>query len=452
MKTVLKYLHLLLGAFLITSCIEPTPNDRAMFNLIGPVSTVDYDNSESLTFYDDGTFYYDLTSSKYKGEIKRSYARLEFIPEGTEDIIIYEFDSQGRLSVIQEKAGDIKTTTEFSYKKKEKLPRSKKVTTTDGEKETVEEGDIEYGQVDDYGNWLSMTWNGKTVTREILYKDTFGATDTENCPMDKTINWPLVWETLLAILFVLLSIAMIAHMIYERFIKRPLPENYTVEYFKEERKHTIHSSETADNEKAAALLSELYMSWTLWDNENDTRMPFSRRDVKRTYSTLEEVVRLAPTDEETVLTLNKISIMMNTYMERSFTGSKTFIIISIIMAIILCLMAEDFKLLGMIGTSSVIYFLASLTPAWMMIKKEMKGTADKPKFMTAIISALFGSIATAETYKVVTKWSDGTTSVRDDTSNFWITTILVFLALAVLSLFMFFVAAFNYIRNYILYW
>ena len=67
------------------------------------------------------------------------------------------------------------------------------------------------------------------------------------------------------------------------------------------------------------------------------------------------------------------------------------------------------------------------------------------------LAAVFGFIASAQTVRTVTKWSDGTKTVEDDHSQHW---IFLIIGLAILAMIAFFLALwgfFNYIRNYVLY-
>ena len=87
----------------------------------------------------------------------------------------------------------------------------------------------------------------------------------------------------------------------------------------------------------------------------------------------------------------------------------------------------------------------------MQVRTEMKGNGGKPSFMTRLFGGLFGAAATAETYKVITTYSDGSKTEETDNSNFWLTLIFSIIIMVVLAVCMFFVAAISYLRNYVIY-
>lgn len=437
------------------SCTEPTPNDRALFNLQGPVESVEYEgeNPETMAFMQDGSFDYSRTTAEYAGEINRFYGKLEFVPEGGDYTALYEYDKKGRL--IKESREDNlgnEYFVDYKYDGDDRLPEYKKITSVVDGNETVEEGNVVYGQVDEWGNWSSRTWNGIDVTRRLSYWEQDGTCAVvENCPMDRSVDWEKVVEVLVAILFFVLSFAMVAHMVYERFIKKPLREDYTVDYFKKVRTTAEYQDENEANQIAGDLLGKLYADWTPIDEEGNSRIPFSRNDIKNAYLTLDKVVALAPVDNDVVSALNECTSMLNLCQKRSFTGSKTFLIVAVIIALLLSLISGTWRFFVIIAISSVVYYLASLTPDWMEMKKELKGKSGKPKFMTRIFGALFGAVATAKTVTTVTKWSDGTKDVEHDNSEFWISLVFAIIVMVVLSVFMFFVAAISYLRNYVIY-
>ena len=169
------------------------------------------------------------------------------------------------------------------------------------------------------------------------------------------------------------------------------------------------------------------------------------------YAAVEEVVKLAPTDADVIDGLNSFSHDLNESMKRSFDGSKTFIIVSLVIGVGLSFLSDAWEFLGMIGVSAFIYWLASQTPLWMEIRKEVKGKGGKRSFMTRLFGGLLGAAATAKTYKVVTEYSDGTTTEETDNSNFWMSLAFTVIVMIVMAILMFFVAAINYLRNYVIY-
>ena len=262
----------------------------------------------------------------------------------------------------------------------------------------------------------------------------------------------LVKNILLGILFFGLSAAMIGHMVYVKFIKKPLKEDYTVDCFKELRAQGgEYVNEDEANAKAGELLSDIYNTWTPIDEEGTSRVPFSRSDVKKAYAVVDEVVKLAPTEEDIAGAVNELTSALNECEKRTFCGSKTFLIVSLIIGLVISFLAGTWGFMSLIVVSSVVYWLASQTPIWMQIRTEMKGDGGKRSFMTRLLGGLFGAAATAETYRVVTTYSDGSKTEETDNSNFWMTLIFSIVIMVVLATLMFFVAAISYLRNYVFY-
>ena len=59
-------------------------------------------------------------------------------------------------------------------------------------------------------------------------------------------------------------------------------------------------------------------------------------------------------------------------------------------------------------------------------------------------------IAGAKTYKTVTKWSDGTTTTDTDNSETGIALIIALVVFVFLTFFLWVIAIWNYLRNYVL--
>lgn len=267
-------------------------------------------------------------------------------------------------------------------------------------------------------------------------------------------DWTIVWTILISVLFLGLSLAMIGHMVYVKFIRKPFADDYTPETFKQMRQEGGEFvSEAEANEKASELLLDAYNAWTEIDTQDggSIKIPYCRKDVVRSYAAAEEIIKLAPTDPELIDAFNDFTHDLNESMKRSFDGSKMFIIVSLIIGLVMSLLSGAWPFMGMIAVSSVIYWLSSQTPLWMEVRKEVKGKGGKPSFMTRLFGGLLGAAATATTYKVVTEYSDGSTEERTDNSNFWLGLIFAIIVMFIMAVFMFFVAAINYLRNYIIY-
>ena len=111
-------------------------------------------------------------------------------------------------------------------------------------------------------------------------------------------------------------------------------------------------------------------------------------------------------------------------------------------------MALPFMLLNICG-----YYFASQETQFMINAKELKeaGSSNNSKLMTVLIAMGIGVLFSGQTYKTVTKWSDGTTSTDYDNSEHLVAFILGMIIIAVLAFFMFAVALVNFVRNYLIY-
>jgi len=448
--------------------MESTPNDRAMLNLQGNVKTVvETDPATGRTtrtaFTETGamdTSLSDTPLALFGMRVSREYGKLSAVYEdlGSEASYVFDFDKHGRLRKVvlrNEFCDPARTeTSTYEYRKKERLPyRQRIVAQADGGEPQIVEGEIEY-RTDEMGNWTACTWNNATVTREIEYYEP--ATAADNCPMTRSIDWDAVVQALVVLLVLAVSLAIIAHMVYENFIRKRLPTDYSAESFEQLRIQSGRTRQASDGENARAMecLDGIYDLWSPipTDNGEELRGPLSHKVIKQSHLLLAQAVTECPTDEAVAVRMNEICEVLNSMQKRSFTGSKTFLATSIVLAVLMSFAMGEYQPLLMIGFSCVIYCLASMTPLFMQVRKEMRGSGGRPKFMTAIISGLFGAVATAKTYKTVTEWSDGTKTTDVDHSQTWFALIFGFVIMVILALFMWFVALISYLRNYIMYW
>lgn len=465
-------------ALLCNACIESQPNDRAMFNLQGQVKTLsmeneDYDFREHVVFEEyTGTIAEDASNYSMNGSaVKYDYGRIEQVFEDESNCFMrtYEFDGKGRLIRYQSGEGQYdgdqrfiglvpEKTVTYEYRGKERLPYKQAVVRNSGDesaKPVTTEGEIEYVKVDEAGNWLVRKWNGRVQEREITYYDSLAAVD--NCPMEKRVDWQMVAQVLLAILLSAAVLAVLGHMIYENFFKRKLPEDCSVAKFSESRAASgcAATASPAENDRAQGCLDALYELWSPVSGagtDEELRAPLRRKAIRQSHALWQQAVDERPTDEGTVVRLNECAAVLNQVEARSFTGSKTFLITSLVLAVLLAFIGDSFNILGLVGTSCVLYILASRKPVFMQIRSELSGKSGKPKFMSALFGGLFGMVATAKTYKTVTKWSDGTTTTDTDHSETWFSLAFALIVMLVLAFFMWAVALMNYLRNYILYY
>ena len=268
--------------------------------------------------------------------------------------------------------------------------------------------------------------------------------------VEQTTNSGQVGEILLGILILLVMFAIIGHMVYELFIVKK-PKALTVEECKEARLNAGLSPMT--EEEAQELLNKMVddtESWTSFVNANneDDKIITKYSQAKKTRQVLEEVAASMPDNSDVVECYNSLLEIYTECTKRKYNASTTYIIISAVLMVGISILAGTYEMIAYTAVSIGLYIMASMTPNYILIKKELKGRRG-PKFMSGFIGGILGGVAAAETVTTVTKWSDGTTTKDVDNSNFWISLILSIVLFVVLAIFMFVLAFINYLRNYV---
>lgn len=246
---------------------------------------------------------------------------------------------------------------------------------------------------------------------------------------------------------------MIGHMIYELWIKKSPFTHISVDDMKALRTADGAPAEMSEEEsdKCRDLLSQMHDSWTLVPGrDDDTRIITSKKQMKQAASTIAQVKELMPTDPELVDAFNDFVDVLKDAGKRSFTGSK-------MMLVLLVLFAAVFIWQGGWQTSpififnGILYILASLTPNFMLYRKELKGRSNFGALNWLLVGV--GSIITgAKTVRTVTAWSDGSVSTDDDHSQHFIAWFIALIIALMLVIFMFIWATVNYLRNYVFYY
>jgi len=268
-------------------------------------------------------------------------------------------------------------------------------------------------------------------------------------------------EIFVGILILVIVFAILGHMIYELFIKKKLSEDRTIDFFIQQRMEVgkLPKSTAEEDEEAERLLNDVFVFWPVVEStaDDDLRAPLKYKQVKKSILLLKRVEDLQPTNELIVDRLNELSGCVNSANKRQFNGSKTLIIVAIIIFTLIffisgaSLSGSNLNSLIFPICSLAVYIMASLTPTFVLNRRIAKGKGKSRNFMTVFIAGLFGMIAAAPTYKTVTKWSDGSTSSDTDHSATWFSLILTFVVLVLVSFFIVVIGLINYVRNYLLY-
>ena len=239
------------------------------------------------------------------------------------------------------------------------------------------------------------------------------AAEVAQTAAEKPTDWG---EVIFSILVLIVALGIIAHMVYELFFKKPHPDI------------------SVEEGKAARHVMTKYSQ------------------TKKTLALLDEIAAANPDREDVVNRYNEINAIYNGSMKRQYNGSTKYIVLCVIIAALMAWASGSgwYSIAIFFALQIAIYWLASMTPTYLLDKKALKGTSGKPKFMSGMIAGILGLTATAPTYVTITKWDDGTTTKDEDNSMFWIALIFTIILLVVLAFFMFVVALFNYLRNYVL--
>ena len=252
------------------------------------------------------------------------------------------------------------------------------------------------------------------------------------------------------VLMVVVTLAVVCHMIYENFIRKPLRADYTVEEFKAARVAEGLSEEMSEEEMTVCMRLNNYQNiWTQVpsDEEEPSFIPTRKKQIDIVNQIVADAVATKPTDEEVVSLVNELNGVTNNMLKREFNGSKTIIVVSIVVGIILALIMGGFPIFP-IASGIVIYLLASRTPVFVLARKELKGTGGGRSFLTMIMGGLFTTVATAKTYKTVTHWSDGSTTTDTDNSETWISLAITFIVAVMIAVFLWLISLVSYLRNY----
>lgn len=254
------------------------------------------------------------------------------------------------------------------------------------------------------------------------------------------------------ILMLAVSLAVIGHMVYENFFRKPLRTDYTTDEFKAARVAEGLSEEMSEEDMAVCMRINNYQNiWTQIPNsEEPSFLPTKKKHIDEVNLIIADALATKPTEQEVVDLVNELNGVTNNMMKREFNGSKTIIVVSIVVGIILALITGGLPIFP-IAAGIIIYLFASRTPVFVLVRKELKGKSGGRSFLTAVMGGLFASIATAKTYKTVTKWSDGTTTTDTDNSETWISLGITFIVALFIAIFLWAISLISYIRNYWLY-
>ena len=263
---------------------------------------------------------------------------------------------------------------------------------------------------------------------QLALAQTGDAASVSDTATNAATNWG---EVALGILVLICALAIIAHMIYECFIKKP-HDALTVETCQNARKEQgLKPMTEAEAGELLVKMDDILDSWTSYkgENEEDLWVMTKYSQTKKTLALLDEVAAALPDNEDVVSRYNQLNDHYNEAMKRQYNGSNAYIILCVVVAALLCWAGGStgwYNVAIMFALQIAVYWLASMTPTYLLNKKALS-TSRTPKFMNGMIAGILGLAATAPTYTTVTKWSDGSETKEEDNSAFWFSAIFSFL-------------------------
>lgn len=251
---------------------------------------------------------------------------------------------------------------------------------------------------------------------------------------------------------ILLICAIIIHMIYELLFKRA-PKKLNINEVRQARANAgLYSMSYMEADTLLNKISAIYNSWTQYVDEDGRDMCIITKhsQAKKTRLLLKEIAAALPDNSNVIREYNELREHYMSSTKRTYNGSTPYIVISAIIGVVFSIIADEFFMLAFVAVSILFYFMASMTPTYMNNRRVLNGNNRSAGFMSGIIAGIFGTLATAKTVTTITKWSDGSTTRDTDNSQVWGSLIFTIIMLFIITMFMYFVALINYLRNYIL--
>lgn len=488
---------ILLAVSVMMMSVLAAQNDRSAFGLKGNVTSVTPNDVNQAYAIDNRALSFSETGKllKINGEAdvferdKKGRLTKIYFDDGCSmgyDTLIY--DNQGRIAQVSsfvyvETGYDTETGEEvggmdveggnakYYYDADGKVSKVVVYNAYDSTTNTV---NFSYRKVDDSGNWVervvncpNLGFNNQVEKRTLSYTEEVDAVAASDATMDATqtgLDEGLApkqskkipfWDAFFGFLLIAALLFMIVYMVYILLIRdrKLLPK--TVEDFKAYRRELGLPEESSDieNDSISPLFEDVYHNLTQVRTGGEVEQYFTTKEqIEGLRSALVQTLETAPTHPGCIDLYNEMLADYKAFTKRQFMGSKPYLIIGGIITVLMTigggLMALPFMLLNICG-----YYFASQETQFMINAKELKeaGSSNNSKLMTVLIAMGIGVLFSGQTYKTVTKWSDGTTSTDYDNSEHLVAFILGMIIIAVLAFFMFAVALVNFVRNYLIY-
>ncbi len=289
---------------------------------------------------------------------------------------------------------------------------------------------------------------------EVAAADTNVSTSEQK---DKPFNWKgLIMGILILAFFTYMVVWMIITLVNTKKIAA-----ISQATFKNMRKAANKSEEATEEENAKAFgyLEDAFYSWKIISapGEEELRSPTTLAQIKKSRELHASAVAVMPTDQSVVDRLNELGNVINIQEKRSFAGSWKLIIVAIVALVIMYLMSSSggfwhfLKSFWWMPVSIVLYYIASLTPAFLQDKRArwFRGK-NIHNVLIGTVLGLFMATPATETW--VTKWSDGSKTKSEEANPlFFVMVILTFMMILILGFMTIIFAGINFIRNYVVY-
>jgi uncharacterized membrane protein len=274
----------------------------------------------------------------------------------------------------------------------------------------------------------------------------------------KSSGTPIL-EILMNILIVCVVVFMIVHMVYILVKSRQFAkQDYNVDFFKSFRleKGMPAESSEQDNERCVELLGEAFETWTNIEPDeegNEYRKPKKMNEIIKSGAFLQQIIAIAPTDEEIITNFNEYKEVVCTNEARSFDGSWKLVGLGVAVAVIISLMMMSnysgffaaFFSVGLIFLiPTLIYIVSSYTPQFLIEKRAKRGGGNVSSGIVAMALGVLGG-----GYTIRTKYSDG--SSEDDSSPHFIALFLGVILMVIVAMTIGIWAFVNYLRNFVLF-
>lgn len=249
---------------------------------------------------------------------------------------------------------------------------------------------------------------------------------------------------------VLFFLLIAAHMLFENLFRKRFKTNHTVEEFSAARTAPMSQQQAEEIEKSLDSIDDIWGE--IFDSNGDmVCYPHSRAAFRQSVEIVERAVAANPTKKSVVNKINEYNEILNHAQSRQFNGSKSMIVIAVVLSIVIGIIVDAVVAIVSVGAGIVLYLLASRTPNFMLISQLAESRESSKSPLSRILSSLFMGVATSKSHKQKITLSDGTKTTKTDRTETWLSVLLAIVVTLLLSFLLPLISIVNYIRNYVIY-